>query len=113
MKQELNPLHIIEYVTQKYDSVEFTLASGISDYNLRANVAGAFENLPIYTTMNIRTSQQIGIKLNSSSYRTITIPSSRPFELRELMEITNIFITNTSGVTASIYIIGVRKGVTT
>lgn len=110
MKKEYNPLNIGEYLGRVYDSMEFTLASGISDYDVKANVTGAFENLLAYTTINIRTTQEISIKLNSTSYRAVTAEVGRPFELDNLIEMTNIYITNASGSTASIKIIGVKKG---
>jgi len=110
MKKEHEPFLVKEYLPRNYDSMEFTLASGISDYDVKANVTGAYENIGVYTTINIRTDQTITIKINSSSKRAVTITSSRPFELNNLIEITNIYITNASGSTASIKIIGTRKG---
>jgi len=111
MQKTFEPFLTKEYLGRLYDSMEFTLATGISDYDVKANVTGAFENLPVYTTINVRTDENLTIKINSSSNRAITVTSSRPFELDNLMEITNIFVTNASGATASIKIIGVRKGV--
>jgi len=93
-----------------YDSIEFTLATGQSDYDVRANESNAFVSLKIYTTINIRTTEEITIKFNNSNNSGVTIPRTRPFELDDLMEITDMFITNNSGSTASIKIIAVRKG---
>ena len=110
MKKEYEPILVKEYLPSVYDSMEFTLASGISNYDVKANVTGAYENLLVYTTINIRTDQNITIKLNSTSNRAVTVTSSRPFVLDNLMEITNIYISNASGSTANIKIIAVRKG---
>ena len=93
-----------------YDSIEFTLASGQTDYNIKVNESAAFSALKSYTTINIRTTKEITLKLNDSDLSAITIPRTRPFELDDLMEIINMFISNNSGETASIKIIGVRKG---
>jgi hypothetical protein len=110
MKKEHEPLLVKEYLPRLYDSMEFTLASGISDYDVKANVTGAYENVPVYTTVNIRVDQNVTIKFNSTGNRAVTISSNRPFELDNLIEITNIYITNTSGSTANIKIIATRKG---
>ena len=110
MKKEHEPVLTKPYLARVYDSMEFTLATGISDYDIKANVTGAFENLGVYTTINLRSDQNLTIKLNSTSYRVITITAGRPFELDDLIEITNIYITNASGSTANIKIIGSRKG---
>lgn len=110
MKKHMEPILVKDFLVRLYDSMEFTLATGLSDYDVRANVTGAYENLAIYTGISIRSDQNITVKLNNTSYRTITINAGRPFELSSLLEITNIFITNSSGNTANIKIIGTRKG---
>jgi hypothetical protein len=93
-----------------YDSMEFTLATDSTNYDVRANVSGAFVNFDYYTTINIRSSQNLTIRFNSSSNGAITVVSGRPFELDDQMKIDQIFITNASGKTASIYILGLKKG---
>lgn len=110
MKDNHLPIIVRPPLKEPYDSMEFTLANGLSDYDVKANVAGAFENLKSYTTINIRTDQALSLKLNSTGYRAITLTSSRPYELDNLMEISNMFLTNSSGDTANVKIIGVRKG---
>ncbi len=110
MKFEYFPVLTKDYLNRVYDSMEFTLATGQTDYDVAANVTGAYENIKIYTTITLRSDQNLTIKLNSSSYRSITVTAGRPFELDSLIEISNIFITNASGSTANIKIIGVRKG---
>ena len=110
MKKTHEPLLVKEYLQGVYDSMEFTLASGITDYDVRANVTGAYENYNLYTTINIRTTEDITIKFNSTGNRAVTISDNRPFELDNMLEITNMYISNSSGSTASIKIIGIRKG---
>ena len=110
MKKTHEPLLVKEFLKGVYDSMEFTLASGITNYDVRANVTGAYENYELYTTINIRTTEDITIKLNSTDNRDITIYDNRPFELDNMLEIKNIYISNASGSTASIKIIGIRKG---
>lgn len=100
---------IVEPLGDAYDSMEFTLANALSDYNVRSNVTGAFENMGHYTTINIRSDQNITAKLNASTNRAVTVERNKPFELDNLLFITNIFLSNTSGSTANVKIIGVRK----
>ena len=109
MRDGESPVFVQNPLGRLYDSMEFTLANGISDYDVRANVTGAFENLPTYTTINIRTDQNLTLKVNSDGYRAMTIVDNRPFELDNLMEIVEMYITNASGSTANIKIIGVKK----
>lgn len=93
-----------------YDSIEFNLTTGQTDYDVGANESTAFVNLAYYTTINIRTNQNLTIRLNSATGPVITVTSSRPFELDDLMKITNIYITNASGSTTAIKILGIQKG---
>ncbi len=92
----------------KYDSVEFTLSAGSTDYNLDANQSNAFANVRPWKRTLIRTNVTISIKINSTSNHSITISNlDSPFEI-DWQEVTNLFITNSSGNTASIKIIGVE-----
>ena len=110
MKKDYDPLLTQEYLGDDYDSIEFTLANGITDYDVRANVASAFVNHKLYTIINIRVNKDITIKFNSTVNPAITLNSNRPFELNNLIEIKEIYITNASGDTATIKIFATRKG---
>jgi len=110
-KRHGKPLIIQEPLGKTYDSIEFSLANGLSDYDLKANESDAFDNLPSYTTVVIRTDQDISVKFNSTSGKTVTIARrNSPIELDNLFEIDNIYLTNASGNTANVKIIGVDKG---
>lgn len=111
MNKQHEPLLTKEYLTRTYDSIEFTFASGLSDYDVRANQAAAYVNAQVYTTVNIRSDQAITIKLNATTNPAITIQAGVYFEFDNLMEITNIFLANSSGSTANVKIVAVRKGV--
>lgn len=95
---------------ESYDSMEFTLATANTNYDVRALVSGAFVNHDYYTTINIRSDQNLTMRFNSTSNGGITIVSGRPFELDDLMKIDQIYVTNVSGVTASIKILGLKRG---
>lgn len=111
MRNDYQPISVQQPLIQTYESLEFALANGQTNYNVKSNVNGAFTRLKSYTTLSLRTDQNISIKLNTTSGDTITIPlANSPFEFDNLVEIENIFITNNSGSTANIKIIGVNKG---
>lgn len=103
-------LNVQERLNRTYDSIEFTLATGLSDYDIAANESTAFVNLKAYTTINVRSNKEISLKLNSATNPSITIEANKPFELDNLIEITNLFISNASGDTASIKIVALQKG---
>lgn len=93
-------------LTQNYDSAEFTLATGQTNYDVRANQSDSFKSIKVYRRVEIRTNVAISIKLNSTSNSSITIDfTDSPYTL-DIVEITNIYITNASGSTASIKLIG-------
>lgn len=88
-----------------YDSAEFTLATGQTNYDVRTNVAAAFSNVKNSTRTLIRTNITIGVRFNGSTKPLITVaPEDSPLEI-DWQEIKNIYITNSSGSTASIKII--------
>jgi len=93
-----------------YDSMEFTLATASTNYDVRSNVTGAFVNHDYYTTINIRSDKNLTIRFNDTANGAITIVSGRPFELNDLMKIDQIYVTNASGDTAAIKMLGLKKG---
>lgn len=110
MKPTHEPVLTKPYLNRLYDNAEFTVANLQTNYNVRANETAAFANLKIYTAITIRSDQSVTVRLNSTSYPAITVTAGRPFELDDLIEITDIYITNSSGSTANIKIFGTRKG---
>ncbi len=93
-------------LTQNYDSAEFTLSTGNTDYDVRTQVAAFFNNIKVYRRVEIRTNVNISIKLNKTTNPAITINfTDSPYTL-DIIEVTNIYITNSSGSTASIKLIG-------
>lgn len=97
---------------EDYESIEFSLADGQTDYDLDAQqseflavfnqggVTGAQPRFPIY--VKIRTDQTISVRINSTGNDSITIPSTdSPFEIKGV-KITNLFLTNSSGSAATV-----------
>lgn len=104
-----HPLLVQNPLSRSYDNLEFTLATGISDYNVGANVAGAFSGCKVYTTINVRSDKDITVKLNAATNHGITVQANKPFELDNQVEIINLYISNSSGDTANIKVFGTRK----
>lgn len=91
-----------------YDSAEFNLSTGQTDYDVAANVTGAFSNIKNAHSIIIRTNKTITIKLNDDANASITITAaegSLTIDRKMGFEITNVLITNASGVTAAIKIL--------
>lgn len=90
-----------------YDSTEFDLTSPQTNYNVKVNVPELFNNIKNIHSLIIKTNKAIGIRLNSIINPLITIGVKE----KELaigksigFEVTNIYLTNTSGLTATIKI---------
>ena len=93
---------------REYDSAEFTLATGQTDNDIGTNQANAFANAALYTRLILRTNKTITIKLNSTTSPSITIaPTDSPFQI-DWLEVTKLYISNASGATAAIKMIGVE-----
>lgn len=91
-----------------YDSVEFALTTGQTDYNVATNQATSFVNAPYAHSIVIRTDQTITVKFNASTNTAITISrgeGSLTITRDMGIEVTNIFITNSSGSTANIKVL--------
>lgn len=99
---------VAEEYHDTYDSAEFNLSTGQTDYDVAANVTGAFSNIKNAHSIIIRTNKTISIKLNSDANASITITvaeGSLTIDRKMGFEITNVFITNASGLTAAIKIL--------
>lgn len=98
-----------EDYSQDYNSVEFDVDNAETNYNVKTNVSGAFAKIKNMHSLIIKTDKNISIKLNSifnpaisltGANKTLKINSDIGFEVK------NIFITNSSGSTAAIKIMG-------
>lgn len=109
--QERGAPHKMEFpLDTSYDSVEFNLADGQTNYDLDAQQSGAFNNLTVWTSVFIRTNKDITIRLNASTNDAISIREyESPFHLRSEIEITNIYLTNASGATAAIKLLAFHR----
>lgn len=94
-------------LSKYYESVEFTLADGQSNYDLDSNQS---DFLAVFNTgsidypsqVKIRTDQTITVKINSTSNDSITIASTdSPLDIRGI-EIRNLYLSNSSGSNAAV-----------
>jgi hypothetical protein len=97
-----------------YESIEFNLSTGQTDYDLAVNQAtfltvfgpevtsGDTHNGRYPTSVLIRTNATISVKLNSTTGQSITIASTdSPFSIVGVL-LSDLFITNNSGSMAAI-----------
>lgn len=91
-------------INTSYDNVEFTLATGQTDYDVSAGQADAFSNITTARYISVRTNETITLKCNATTNHSITITSSDSPFIVNTLEITNLYITNASGSTAAIKI---------
>lgn len=94
-----------------YDSAEFTVSTGTTNYNVSTQEADAFASVKKAHSCLIRTDRTITIRFNSTDNKVITLADVEgqlqiPRDMG--LEITNIFITNNSGDTANIKILAVQ-----
>ena len=95
--------------TSYYENIEFNLTNGQSDYDLDTNQAGFLVKFgPTGPTRQypnwaeVRTNEEITVKLNGTSEDSITITSiDVPYIIKD-MEIRNMYLSNSSGNTAAI-----------
>lgn len=92
-----------------YDWATFTLNTGTTDYNVKTNQALLFLNVPIARNAFIWSTQDISFKFNRTSLPAIAFAAvsngESPYEGRDMLLISNIFLTNSSGTNATIKIL--------
>lgn len=106
--RSFEPIETLPQYDDIYDSVEFQLATGQTNYNVKVNQVTSFINAPRAHSLIIKTDQTITIKFNSTSNSSHTISrgeGSLTITRNMGFEVTNIFITNSSGNTANIKIL--------
>jgi len=90
-------------VKDEYDSIEFTLNTGETNYDLDTNQANFKSNVEHPYYVEIFSTEEISIKFNSTSNHSITIQADtlRVFDRQEAM---NIYLTNASGTNSNVKI---------
>lgn len=91
-----------------YDYATFTLTNGQTDYDVKANQAALFANIPNANVQYIWSTQNISFKFNRTGNPAIPLDvqnGESPFEGKGLIMATNIYLTNASGSNATIKIL--------
>jgi len=98
----------IDTITNVYDAVSTTVATGQTNRDMKANNATLFANLTEASTCSIITDQTISIRFNDTSMPAIVMTATESPKKRqrgvEGLKIKNIYITNGSGSTANVKI---------
>ena len=95
-----------EPIKWAYDSIEFAVTA-VTDYDLKTNQSGAFDNVKVATDILIRTDSDINFKFNSSSNATVSLTAPENALTFNSLKVSNIFITNTVGTaTLKIFMMG-------
>lgn len=92
-----------------YDWATFTLTNGTTAYNVKSNQANLFLNIPVAKNVFIWSSQDISIQFNNTAYPSIVFAAASngesPFEGKNFLLVSNIYLTNTSGNNSTIKIL--------
>ena len=96
-------------ISQYYESIEFNVTTGTTDYNVdtqqsdfMTNFKSASADSDYATHLEVSTDQTISIKLNETTNHARTITSTESPTKISGLAIRNIFITNNSGNTAAV-----------
>lgn len=89
-----------------YDYASFTVNTGTTDYDVKSGVSALFNRVKTARGVIIRVDQDISIKFNATSEDAIDITQNEvPWQPPlGYLDVTNIFITNASGSTATVKI---------
>lgn len=90
----------------RYDYASISLTTGQTDYDVKANVAALFSNVPVGSRVIIETNQDISVRFNNTVLPAFPLTvNDSPFQLPpNYVDITNIFLSNSSGSTATVKI---------
>ena len=89
------------------DSASFNVTNGQSDYDVKANVAAAFDNVAVYRRLEIRVDGPVTIKFNKTTNPAVEVDSvDSPYVVPFDMDITDVYISNSSGKTVAVKLFG-------
>lgn len=90
-----------------YDYASFSLNTGESDFDVSAEVAALFSNVKVARNVVIFFNKAISAKFNNTLMPAIALGINRsPFQSPErFLDISNIYLSNSSGETATVEII--------
>lgn len=94
-----------QYLGNGYDYVEFTLNDGQTNYDVKSNQSALWNNIPIALIATIETTRNITVRFNNTGFPAVKLDAgASPMELVKKLLISNIYLTNASGNSATIRI---------
>ena len=101
----LNPLKVVDYLPNIYDWASFTVTTGTTNYDVLTNVTNLFKNVKNARRILIWHNQDISVRFNNTAYPAITHEAVyEPHEWNDILKVSNIYITNSSGATVTVKI---------
>jgi len=101
----LDPVKTAHEVYDTYDYASFTVATATTNYDCEAQQSTLWLNVPIATGVIVWSDQDITVRFNNTTMPAISHEAVySPHEWFDKLQVTNIYITNTSGNTANIRI---------
>lgn len=101
----LDPVKTAHEIYDTYDYASFTVANGTTNYDCDTQQSALWKNVHIATGAIIWSDQDVTIRFNNTDMPAISHETVySPHEWFDKLQITNIFITNTSGATANVRI---------
>lgn len=96
----------VDSITNVYDAVSTTVATGQTNRDMKANETSLFKNLTEANFCSITTDQTISIRFNDTSMPAIVMTATESpkkwTRAEQGLKIKNVFITNASWSTANI-----------
>lgn len=88
-----------------YDYAKFTLVTGSTNYDVKANQSKLFLYVPFACKFIIDSNQNLTMRFNRTAYEGIDLNiGDCPSEYIDKLNISNLFLSNSSGSTATIRI---------
>jgi hypothetical protein len=97
-----NPVKTAPELYDVYDYAEFTIATGITDYDVRANQSKLFKNCGTALLAVFEYNKNISVKFNSTALEAINFDYGLSPKEWSILKITDIYITNASGANVTI-----------
>ncbi len=100
-------VRLVQNVTmgETYEAATFNVSTGTTDYDVDAQQSALFNDRTYANYINIRTDQVITVKFNSTDNASITIETTDSPYIVDFLETHAIFISNSSGNTASVQVL--------
>jgi|SRR3990167_3948400 len=101
----MDPLKVESEVYDTYDYATFTVANSTTNYDVKTNNSTLFKNAPNARGVMIWSDKDITVRFNNTDLPAISHEAVySPHQWFDKLQVTNIFVTNTSGDDAALRI---------